>query len=196
MHSLAVTSIHFASVEDITTVGSNPSFYPTPLPANITLPPPIDLRVIGHVANSGPNSVILVPQGVCRILPVVVPACDVFSGFFDSFCEHNTSNWSLANICGFGCACSKQSNEYYLRVRKDTTLTVPYISTHHHDRYVDLLLLFQRNVLVRMIAMSLFLIALLTDFADFVARLSKTARSSASCRGFSACHCFTGQSRV
>merc|ERR1712153_152355 len=54
------------------------------------------------------EAVILVPQDVCRIPLVVVPARDVFSRFWDSFCKHKTSSWHLVDICGSGRACSKQ----------------------------------------------------------------------------------------
>ena len=58
----------------------------------------------------GSEAVILVPQYVCRILLVVVPARDVFSRFCDSFCERKPSSWHLVDICGSGRTCSKQKD--------------------------------------------------------------------------------------
>merc|ERR1712194_213086 len=49
---ITAASMYSASVDDIATVGSNPALYPTAPPATIRFPPPIDRRVIGHVAHS------------------------------------------------------------------------------------------------------------------------------------------------
>ena len=54
------------------------------------------------------EAVILVLQEVYKILLVVLPARDIFSRFRNPFCKHKTSSWHLVNICGSGCACSKQ----------------------------------------------------------------------------------------
>ena len=48
-----------------------------------------------------------------------------------------------------------------------------YMSTHHHDRSVDLALLSRRNMLVGTTTMLLFRIALLTDFVSCVWKLAR-----------------------
>ena len=61
------------------------------------------------------KAVILVPEGACRRLPVLVPARDVFSRFCDPFCEHNHVTIVLDNsrkTVGF-------PSDYHLQFRKD-----------------------------------------------------------------------------